>query len=274
MAENTTARSKPVALTIAGSDNSAGAGIQADLKTFSSLGVYGLTALTCVVAEAPGVVSGVEPVPVDLVREQVRLSFSHYFVDAAKTGMLWSREIIEAVVEQVETKKVKLVVDPVMVASSGDKLLKDDAIAIYREKLIPLATVVTPNLDEAGVLLDRKISSLEEMRVAGPELVERYGVPFLLKGGHLAGEEAIDLLFVTSSYCHELHGPLVKGIDFHGAGCTYSAALAAGLASGNNLLTSAENAKFFMNRAIAERLTLERFSQSVTALEQVQFEEE
>jgi hydroxymethylpyrimidine/phosphomethylpyrimidine kinase len=263
-------RAKPVALSIAGSDNCAGAGIQADLKTFSSLGVYGMTAVTCVVAEVPGQVKAVEPIPLETVSEQVRLCFQHYFVDAVKTGMLWSADIIHAVADQVRAKKLKLVVDPVMVASSGDRLLRDDAIDAYKERLLPLATVVTPNLDEAGVLLGREIKTFEQMRAAGPELVDRFEVPFLLKGGHLRGQEAVDLLFVTSSYQHELVGPFIGGIDFHGAGCTYSAAIAAALARGENLLTASETAKIFMNRATAEHLVLQRSGKEVIALEQVQ----
>jgi hydroxymethylpyrimidine/phosphomethylpyrimidine kinase len=264
------ARTKPVALSIAGSDNCAGAGIQADLKAFSSMGAYGMTAVTCVVAEVPGVVKAVEPIPVETVREQVRLCFQHYFVDAVKTGMLWSAEIIHAVADQVQAKKLKLVIDPVMVASSGDPLLQEDAVQAYKERLIPMATVVTPNLHEAGMLLGREIETFEQMRAAGPELVDAYEVPFLLKGGHLGGEEAVDLLFVTASYQHELVGPFIKGIDFHGAGCTYSAALAAALARGENLITAAESAKLFMNRATSEHLVLGRSGKEVIALEQVQ----
>ncbi|MEI6340194.1 MAG: hydroxymethylpyrimidine/phosphomethylpyrimidine kinase, partial [Verrucomicrobiota bacterium] len=144
-------RSKPVVLTIAGSDNSAGAGVQADLKTFSHFGCYGLTAITCVVAEVPGKVSAIQPVKPEIVAEQIALGFAAFPVGAVKTGMLFSTPIIEVVAEILDAKKTRLVIDPVMVASSGDPLLKKSAIAAYRRMLFPLATLVTPNLDELKI---------------------------------------------------------------------------------------------------------------------------
>ena len=144
-------------LTIAGSDNSAGAGAQADLKTFSAHGVYGLTAITCVVAEAPGKVSAVQPVDLPIIAEQIRLSFAAFPVGAVKTGMLFSRPIMETVCDALVGKAIPLVVDPVMIATSGDPLVQPDAVSFYREQLLPRATLVTPNLDEAGVLLGCRI---------------------------------------------------------------------------------------------------------------------
>src|ERR1051325_4072531 len=161
----------PVIMTIAGSDNSAGAGAQADLKTMSALGVYGVTAITCVVAEVPGKVSAIQPVDPAIVAEQIRLLFAAYPIAALKTGMLYSREIIETVCAVLEEQfKIPLVVDPVMVATSGDLLLQPDAIALYSERLFPLASLITPNLDEVRPLLGRPVTSLEEMRRAGEEL--------------------------------------------------------------------------------------------------------
>ena len=146
-------KNPPVALTIAGSDNSAGAGIQADLKTFSARGIYGLTAVTCVVAEVPGRVAAIQPVAPEIVAEQIRLSFEAYPVAAVKTGLLHSREIIAAVCDELEKQAATVVVDPVMIATSGDPLLKTGAIALLEKRLFKLATLVTPNLDEATVLL-------------------------------------------------------------------------------------------------------------------------
>ncbi len=245
---------RPVALTIAGSDNSAGAGIQADLKTFTALGVYGLTALTCVVAEVPGKVSAIAPVPPEVVAEQVRLCLAAYPVRAIKTGMLYSREAIEATLGALRPalsgpERPALVVDPVMVASSGDPLLQPDAVAAYKEDIFPLATLVTPNLDEAAALLGRPIPTPEAMREAGHALCERYGVAFLLKGGHLPGE-ALDCLFTPEGQMTEWCAPRVADVDTHGTGCTFSAAIAAGLAAGLPLGDAVAQGKAFVAGAI------------------------
>ena len=241
----------PVALSIAGSDNSAGAGAQADLKTFTALGVYGLTAITCVVAEVPGRVSAIAPVPPEIVAEQIRLSLTAYPVGAVKTGMLHSRAIIEAVVGALETARPLLVVDPVMIATSGAALLEPEGIAAYGNRLFPMATLVTPNLDEAAVLWGRPISSLPEMREAGRSLCDRFGCAFLLKGGHLQGE-AVDLLVMPDGTMSEFTAPRVPGVSTHGTGCTLSAAITAGLAGGLPLAEAVACAKQFVTRAIAQ----------------------
>ena len=240
----------PVALSIAGSDNSAGAGAQADLKTFTALGVYGLTAITCVVAEVPGKVSAIAPVPPEIVAEQVRLSLSAYPVGAVKTGMLHSRFVIEAICSVLEGVRRPLVVDPVMIATSGAPLLEPEGIDAYRTRLFPLASLVTPNLDEAAVLWGRPISSLPEMREAGRELCEQFGCAFLLKGGHLKGE-AVDLLVTREGESVEFSTPRVPGVSTHGTGCTLSAAITAGLAQGLPLAEAVACAKQFVTRAIA-----------------------
>lgn len=239
----------PVALTIAGSDNSAGAGAQADLKTFTAFGVYGLTAITCVVAEVPGKVSAIQPIEPGMVREQIRLCFEAYPVAAAKTGMLFSREIIEVVCGELERLRPKLVVDPVMIATSGDALLQPDAVELYRSRLMRLATVVTPNLDEAAALLGAPLRNEAEMRSAGKALWERFGVPFLVKGGHLGGDIALDLLFDQHGVA-EWRAPFVPGVATHGTGCTYAAAITAGLARGLELRDAVAAAKPFVTRAI------------------------
>lgn len=240
----------PVALSIAGSDNSAGAGAQADLKTFTALGVYGLTAITCVVAEVPGKVSAIAPIPPEIVAEQIRLSFQAYPVAAVKTGMLHSRAIIDAVCDVLEPMRPLLVVDPVMIATSGTRLLAQEGIAAYQTRLFPLATLVTPNLDEVAVLLGRAVTTVEEMRVAGLELCERFNTAFFLKGGHLKGE-AVDLLVTPEGQITEFSAPRVAGVATHGTGCTTAAAITAGLASGLQLADAVRQAKGFVTCAIA-----------------------
>src|SRR5256885_15181562 len=166
----------PVALTIAGSDSSAGAGIQADLKTFSTLGVYGLTAVTCVVAETPGLVSKIESVSAELVRDQIEVLLRNFPVAAIKTGLVFSARIIAEIASVLrERRSTPLVIDPVMVATSGDALLQDDAIQMYEQELFPLAALVTPNLGEAGRLVGNSIADLEAMREAGETLEKKYG---------------------------------------------------------------------------------------------------
>jgi len=243
----------PVTLTIAGSDNSAGAGIQADLKTFTALGTYGLTALTCVVAEIPGKVSAIAPVPVEVVAEQVRLSLEAFPVAALKTGMLYHRPVIEAVagaLGRCGAARPAVVVDPVMIATSGDPLLKPDAVEAYQEQLFPFATVITPNLDEAAALVGRPLPTLEAMREAGQELCERHGRAFLLKGGHLCGPEAIDLLFTPDGAVEAFTAPRVPDAATHGTGCTFSAAITAGLARGLSLSEAVGQGKAYISRAI------------------------
>ncbi len=241
----------PVALSIAGSDNSAGAGAQADLKTFTALGVYGLTAITCVVAEVPGCVSAIAPVPPEIVAEQVRLSLQAYPVAAVKTGMLHSRAVIEAICAVLEKARPVLVIDPVLIATSGAPLLEPEGIEALRNWLFPLAALVTPNLDEAAVLRGRPISNLAEMREAGRALCERFGCAFLLKGGHLKGE-AVDLLVTPEGTEAEFTAPRVPGVSTHGTGCTLSAAITAGLAGGKPLAEAVACAKEFVTRAIAQ----------------------
>jgi len=247
----------PVTLSIAGSDNSAGAGIQADLKTMTALGTYAVTAITCVVAEVPGKVIAIQPIEPHIVAEQVRLLFEAFPIAAAKTGMLYSREIIAAVADVLDAHSVPLVVDPVMVATSGDSLLRDDAVALYRERLFPRATLVTPNLDEVSALLGRPVTDLAGMRRAGADLVAQFGVPFLIKGGHLREAIATDLL-VDRDGVTEFSAPFVPGVSTHGTGCTYAAAIAAGLGKGLALREAVAEAKVFLTRAVTKFLRWER----------------
>lgn len=245
----------PVALTIAGSDSSAGAGIQADLKTFSALNVYGLTAVTCVVAETPGRVSHIEPVEADVVREQIEVLAKGFPIAAIKTGLLCSAKIISTVAKTIAdlTRKIPLVVDPVMIATSGDQLLDPDAIAFYEKELFPLARLITPNLDEAAKLLGEKILDRSGVERAARALSEKYQTAVLLKGGHLSGDQAVDFLFAEGKGS-KFSAPFVRDVKTHGTGCTYSAAITAGLARGLSLEMSIKQAKDFVTEAIRNHL--------------------
>jgi hydroxymethylpyrimidine/phosphomethylpyrimidine kinase len=246
-------RCPPVALSIAGSDNSAGAGIQADLKAFSAMGCFGLTAVTCVVAEVPGKVFGIQAVGSELLAMQIDSCFDAFPVAAVKTGMLYSESLIRTVANSltkaVATHSFKLVVDPVMIASSGDPLLRPGAIRLYWREIFPLAGLLTPNLDELKFLTGRKISTIRQMREAGRQLLQETGVPVLCKGGHLRGKEAVDLLVLPDAV-EEFRSPYVKNAETHGTGCTLSAAIAGGLARGQDLRTAIAEAKEFLTQAL------------------------
>ena len=250
-------KSVPVALTIAGSDSSAGAGIQADLKTFSALGVYGLTAVTCIVAEIPGKVSRIEPVSARVVREQIEVLVKNFQIGAIKTGLLCSGEIISAVaramrrVDKVFARRIPIVVDPVIVATSGDPLLEPAAIEAYENELFPLASLITPNVDEAERLLGTHVKDRESTYRAAKELGTKFGTAILLKGGHLPGRHAVDVLFLNGKIV-EFSAPFVRGVATHGTGCTYSAAITAGLACGLSLEQAIKRAKKFVRQSIAQ----------------------
>jgi len=250
-----------VALTVAGSDSGGGAGIQADLKTFRAHGVFGTSAITCVTAQNPDRVSAVQAIEPRIVGEQMDRVFEAFRIGGAKTGMLYDTAIIEVVADGFARRRfTKLVVDPVMVASSGALLLKEGAIRALTTKLFPHAVVVTPNLAETEVLLRRPIRSLDELRTAARSLAEAYGVPFLVKGGHLPGaKQAVDVLFDGRRF-QEYRAALVPNIRTHGTGCTFSAAIAANLALGHGLAGSVARAKRFVSRAIRTALRVGRYS--------------
>jgi hydroxymethylpyrimidine/phosphomethylpyrimidine kinase len=245
-------RSMACAVTVAGSDSGGGAGIQADLKTFAALGVHGATVISCITAQNPRRVLQVEPCSVSIVRSQLKAVFAELHPAAAKTGMLYSGPIIRAVVEFFRQKRqTPLVVDPVMVSTSGARLLKPAAVRLLCEELLPLATLVTPNLDETEVLLDRKLSSVEDLRAAAREIYRRFGCAALVKGGHLRGlRDAVDI-FNDGREELLLRAPFVRGISTHGTGCTYSAAIAAYLARGFSCSQAVQRAKEFITQAIA-----------------------
>ncbi|MCI0535581.1 MAG: bifunctional hydroxymethylpyrimidine kinase/phosphomethylpyrimidine kinase [Verrucomicrobiales bacterium] len=243
-------RNRPIALTIAGSDSGGGAGIQADLKTFAALAVHGTTALTCVTAQNPKRLSGIQACQPEIVRRQIEAVFSELTPAAVKTGMLFSAPIIRVVTEFFQgTKRPPLVVDPVMIATSGGRLLQSEAQRSL-DKLLGLATLITPNLDEAEALTGLAIRCEEDLRKAARRLHERFGCAALVKGGHLRGcREAIDIFYDGPTELL-LAAPFIKNISTHGTGCTYSAAIAAFLALGVKLPASVRRAKQFISQAI------------------------
>ncbi len=246
-------KSIPVALTIAGSDSGGGAGIQADLKTFAALGVHGTTAITCITAQNPRRVLGIQACAAPMVRRQIEAVFDELRPDAAKTGMLYSEEIIRVVIEYFTRRpRTPLVVDPVMFATSGAKLLKSSAITLLEQGLLPLATAVTPNSLEAEALTGRRVRSIGDLRVAAKHIYRRFGCAALVKGGHLrGGNEAADIFFDGRTELL-LTTPFVRGVRTHGTGCTCSAAIAAFLARGQPLARAVVLAKEHVARAIEE----------------------
>jgi hydroxymethylpyrimidine/phosphomethylpyrimidine kinase len=241
----------PVALTIAGSDSGGGAGIQADLKTFAALGVHGASAIACLTAQNPRRVLGVEPVSPKMLRQQIQAVFEELRPAAVKTGMLFSAENIRVVTGLLKKKKCPLVVDPVMVSTSGTRLLEPAAINVLKDKLLPLATLVTPNLDEAEILTGHRPVSVEEMQQAAREIHSRFGCAALVKGGHLKNaREAIDIFFDGKTELL-LSAPFIKGVRTHGTGCTYSAAICAALALGHDLPQAIQIGKKFVTSAIS-----------------------
>lgn len=219
----------PTALTIAGSDSGGGAGIQADLKTFTAFRVFGMSAVTGLTAQNTQGVLGVELPTCDFIRAQLRAVLSDLGADAVKTGMLATGDIIRTVAEVLREFELRtLVVDPVMIAASGDSLMEHEAAPVMREHLFPLATVVTPNLDEATILCGRKIRNEQEMEGAARSIHAMGPQTVLLKGGHLAGERVVDLLFDGRQFIRRESERI--GGEFHGTGCTLASAIAAGLA--------------------------------------------
>jgi hydroxymethylpyrimidine/phosphomethylpyrimidine kinase len=247
--------SPPVALTIAGSDCSAGAGLQADLKTFQHFGVFGLTAVTCVVAETPNVVRSVHAVPPAVLQDQLRVLLEAFPIAAIKTGMLFSKAHIVAVTEILESHPgIPLVIDPVMIASTGDPLLEENAVDAYKQRMFRLAAVITPNLDEAEVLWGAPVRDEETMERAARELSARHGCAVLLKGGHLGAAECGDLL-VENDLPTWFRDPRISNAASHGTGCTLSAAIAAQLALGKDLHDAVAAAKVYLNATLAESFT-------------------
>jgi len=247
----------PKALTIAGSDSGGGAGIQADLKTFSAYRVFGLSVITAVTAQNSEGVQGVENLAPAFVARQLRSVLEDFGVDAAKCGMLSVAPIIEAVAGALAEHPIdKLVVDPVMVAKSGDSLLQPDAVEALIRHILPLALVVTPNLPEAEVLSGMAVSSREDMEEAARRIGKLGPRQVLVKGGHLKGD-AVDILW-NGREVTVFQAPRVESSNTHGTGCTFSAAIAAGLAKGRPLGEAVREAKAYVTKAIREGFALGR----------------
>jgi hydroxymethylpyrimidine/phosphomethylpyrimidine kinase len=242
----------PIALTIAGSDSSGGAGIQADLKTFAALGVYGASVITALTAQNTQGVSGIHAVPAEFVTAQIDAVFGDLDVKAVKIGMVAQLATIDAIAASLTRWSPKhVVLDPVLVATSGDRLLAADAVASLRTRLIPRASLLTPNLPEAAALLDEPIASGEaEIMRQGQRLLAMGCPAVLIKGGHAQGSESIDYL-VTGNGTLALPAPRIATQNTHGTGCSLSSAIAAGLAKSDNLVTAVREAKAFVSAAIA-----------------------
>ncbi|WP_124726859.1 bifunctional hydroxymethylpyrimidine kinase/phosphomethylpyrimidine kinase [Staphylospora marina] len=242
------------ALTIAGSDSGGGAGIQADLKTFQELEAFGMSAITAITAQNTLGVQGVWPLPVEAVVRQIDSVAEDLSPDAVKTGMLFSAEIIDAVAERIRGYGWKqLVVDPVMVAKGGAPLLHPDAVQAVIRSLIPLAAVVTPNIPEAEVLTGMTIRSLDDRKEAAKRIVSFGAKAVVVKGGHGEEETVIDLLYDGSVFV-EFHHPRVNTRHTHGTGCTFAAAVTAGLARGSNLTDAVDLAESYIRSAIEDEL--------------------
>ncbi|HIE11097.1 MAG TPA: bifunctional hydroxymethylpyrimidine kinase/phosphomethylpyrimidine kinase [Kiritimatiellae bacterium] len=239
-------------MTIACSDSGGGAGIQADLKTFAALGVFGTSAVTCLTAQNPSGVTGIYPVSPEFVRAQILAVCESFPIQVAKTGMLFSAEIIRVVAEEDVREGIEvLVVDPVMVAASGARLLQAEAVTALCQELLPQARVITPNLHEAEILCGHSISRVEELVDAARQIGANYDVACVAKGGHLdaSGDTVVDVLFDEGEQ-YIFEGPRIPTSETHGAGCAFSAALVAFLARGLSLYEAVEAARRFVSRAI------------------------
>ncbi|MEO9337600.1 bifunctional hydroxymethylpyrimidine kinase/phosphomethylpyrimidine kinase [Mesorhizobium sp. SB112] len=240
-----------IAVTIAGSDSGGGAGIQADLKTFSALGVYGASVLTAITAQNTKGVTAVEDVSASLVTAQIEAVFSDLSVGAVKIGMVSRDETIAAIADALERLNIKAVLDPVMVATSGDRLLRPKAIEILKARLLPQALIVTPNLPEAALLTGRPIAEDEREMARQAEIILSGGAAsVLIKGGHASGSESVDLFF-DGQTLHRLAAPRIETKNDHGTGCTLSAAIAAKLALGETLADAVSAAKNYLHAALA-----------------------
>jgi len=241
----------PRVLSIAGSDSGGGAGIQADLKTFAALGCFGMTAITALTAQNTCGVRAIHPVPPDMLRAQIDAVLEDIGADAVKVGMLHSPEIVRTVAQAIDRHQLSRVVfDPVMVATSGAKLIDDPAIAVLVAELFPQAALITPNLDEAALLVGRPLTSAQDMAQAAAELVARGARAVLLKGGHLASNTVIDVLLEASGEPLWMEAPRINTANTHGTGCTLSSAIAAHLALGATLTQAVQQAREFVRQAL------------------------
>lgn len=261
MQEYTQPNSRNVVLSIAGSDSSGGAGLQADCKTFSALGVYGTTAVTCLTAQTPEKIITICPVEAAIVKKQIEAIGAHFPIKAAKTGLLYTTDIIRLVAaEDVREGIPVLVVDPVIVSSTGAYLLPPDAIKVLCEELVPQARVITPNVHEAAILCNCPVKSKEDMRAAAKDIGNRFDVACVIKGGHLPGDEVVDVLYDEGEEL-VLSAPRVPGGKFCGTGCAFSAALTAFLAHGKMLREAVGLAKEYVHKTLEQSFTVGKHRQ-------------
>ncbi len=251
-----TQKKLPIALTIAGSDSGGGAGIQADLKTFAALGVHGTSAIACLTAQNPKQVLAIEPCSPQMLRQQIEAVFAELKPAAVKTGMLFSAENISLVAKffklsTLNSPSVPLIIDPLMISTSGACLLEPNAVKKLKAQLLPLATLITPNLAEAEILSDEKISSVEDMRGAARKIHAQFGGAVLVKGGHLENTRTATDIFFDGKTELLLSAPFVTGVRTHGTGCTYSASICAALALGHDLPRAVKIGKNFITAAIS-----------------------
>ena len=256
MIQTTPSASRPAryarVLSIAGSDSGGGAGIQADLKTFSALGCYGMTAITAITAQNTQGVRAIHGIPPDMLRAQIDAVAEDIGVDAVKVGMLHDPEVVRVVVKAIARHQMlQVVLDPVMVATSGDRLMADDTVNVLVQELFPLTTVITPNLDEAALLLGRSIDGADALDEAASALLALGAPAVLLKGGHRPGDLVVDVLAMAGGGHLRLQSPRIATHNGHGTGCTLSAAIAAHLALGLPLPQAVEQARAYILGAIA-----------------------
>jgi hydroxymethylpyrimidine/phosphomethylpyrimidine kinase len=242
----------PRVLSIAGSDSGGGAGIQADLKTFSALGCYGMTAITAITAQNTQGVRAIHGIPPDILAAQIDAVVEDIGADAVKIGMLHAPEVVRVVAQAIRRHGLRnVVLDPVMVATSGDRLIAEETVAVLVQELFPLARVITPNLDEAELLLGHRIEGIEALEPAARELLALGAQAVLLKGGHLQGDEVVDLLLQPDQPAVRLASPRIASRNVHGTGCTLSSAIAAHLALGQTLEEAVRRARAYILAAIA-----------------------
>jgi hydroxymethylpyrimidine/phosphomethylpyrimidine kinase len=241
----------PTVLTIAGSDSSGGAGVQADIKTISSLGAYACSAITAITAQNTLGVRSIQGISPSILKDQIETVFEDLVIDAVKTGMLYNSESIEVISECLARFRPRFfVLDPVMVSTSGSKLITDDAIQAVQQLLFPLATLVTPNIAEVEIFTGVKISSPEGMQAAAEVMLQKGCNAVLIKGGHLSGNKSVDMLFEKGKNGSEIHSPFIETKNTHGTGCTLSAAIASYLALGKNLHEAFASAKDYIAHAL------------------------
>lgn len=243
----------PVALTIAGSDSGGGAGIQADIKTFSSLGVFGTSAITAITAQNTQGVRGIQAISPEILRGQIEAILEDFIVDAVKIGMLHNKEAVKVVAETLPYfRHSSIILDPVMISTSGSHLLEDDAIQAIIDELFPQATLLTPNIPETEYLSGIKIHSEADVLLAARKLRKKGCNALLIKGGHIPGVETVDWLFIDENDPIRLASPTVETFNTHGTGCTLSSAIAAYRALGHSLVEAVRLAKDYINNALVQ----------------------